>query len=100
LKLDLKINIGNGNLYGRASNDQNSYRINIQEALEKKLIIPTELHAKSRQGSILFETETGNEVYADCSIIKQEEIDMILLYTDIDTLIKLTKDIPTTMELY
>jgi hypothetical protein len=100
LKLDLKINIGNGNLYGRASNDQSSYRINIQEASEKKIIIPTELRSKSRQGPILFETETGNEVYADCSIIKQEEIDMILLYTDIDTLIKLTKDIPTTMELY
>ena len=55
---------------------------------------------KSRQRSVLFETETRNEVYVDCSIIKQEEIDMILLYTDIDTLIKLTKDIPTTIEVY
>jgi hypothetical protein len=55
---------------------------------------------KSRQRSVLFETETGNEVYVDCGIIRQEQIDMIFLYTDIDTLIKLTKDIATSMELY
>jgi hypothetical protein len=73
-----------------------SYKINIQESLENKLILPNELQIESRQGSVLFETEKRKEVTVKCEIV-DEPTDMILLYTDIQTLMNLTKDFPTTM---
>ncbi|HEY7079741.1 MAG TPA: hypothetical protein VH500_08570 [Nitrososphaeraceae archaeon] len=64
---------------------------NIQESLETKLIVPFQLRIGSTQGS-LFETEKRKEVSLPCEI-REEETDMILLYTDIHTLMNLTKDL-------
>jgi hypothetical protein len=96
LKLNLTVNLGNGYIYGTAYMGSKSYKINIQESLENKLILPNELQIESSQGSVLFETEKRKEVTVKCKIV-DEPTDMILLYTDIQTLMNLTKDFPTTM---
>ena len=96
MKLNLKVNLGNGYIYGTASNDSKAYKINIQESLEAKLILPDELQIGSTQGSLIFGTEKRKEVSIQCKV-RNEETDMILLYTDIQTLMNLTKDLPITM---
>lgn len=90
------MNLGNGYIYGTASSDSKAYKINIQESLEAMLILPDELQIGSARGSLFFETEKRKEVSIQCKV-KNEETDMILLYTDIQTLMNLTKDLPTTM---
>ena len=98
MKLSLKVNLGNGYIYGTAYSDSKAYKINIQESLEAKLILPDELQIGSTQGTILFETEKRKEVSVQ-SKFRSEGTDMILLYTDIHTLMNLTKDLPTTMRI-
>ena len=95
LKFDLTVNLGDGYIYGSAYFGSKPFKINIQEALENKLILPSELQIESNLGYVLFETEK-KEVRVQCKII-DEAPDMILLYTDIQTLVYLTKDLPTTM---
>ena len=92
----MTVNLGNGYIYGTAYFGSKSFKINIQEALENKLILPEELQTESSRGNVLFGTE--KEVRVQCKII-DEATDMILLYTDIQTLMNLTKDLPTTMRL-
>jgi hypothetical protein len=94
LKFDLTVNLGGGYIYGSAYFGSKPFKINIQEALENKLI-PSELQIESNLGYVLFETEK-KEVRVQCKII-DEAPDMILLYTDIQTLVYLTKDLLTTM---
>ena len=94
--LILEVTLGNGYIYGRASNNQKSYKINIQEALESHMVLPKELQIRSKEESILFETETGYNISLQLSI-KEVETDMILVYADIDALMKLAKNLPIRM---
>ena len=98
LKLNLTVNLGDGYIVGSAYFGQKSFKINIQESMENKLIVPEELQIYSGLGNVLFETERKNEIGMQCKII-DDATDMILLYTDIQTLMKLTKDLPTTMSI-
>ena len=96
--LKLKVNLGNGYIYGRASNNQKSYKIKIQEDSDSHMVLPKELQINSKEGSILFTTETG--VYISLQLSFEEiETDMILVYTDIDKLVKLSKNFPVQMEI-
>ena len=96
--LNLKVNLGNGYIHGIASNNQKSFKINIQEGSEIHMVIPEELQVNSKEGSIFFTTEAGYDISLQLSF-KKLETDMILIYTDIDTLMKLAKDLPIKMEI-
>ncbi|ALI34792.1 hypothetical protein NMY3_00582 [Candidatus Nitrosocosmicus oleophilus] len=96
--LNLKVDLGNGYIHGIASNNQKSFKINIQEGSEIHMVIPEELQVNSKEGSIFFTTEAGYDISLQLSF-KKLETDMILIYTDIDTLMKLAKDLPIQMEI-
>jgi hypothetical protein len=96
LKLNLTVNLGDGYISGSAYFGQKSFKINIQESLENKLVIPDDLQIDSGPGYVQFETEKNQEMQVKCKI-RDEPTDMILFYIDIQTLMKLTKDLPTTM---
>ena len=96
--LNIKVNLGNGYIHGIASNNQKSFKINIQEGSEIHMVIPEELQVNSKEGSIFFTTEAGYDISLQLSF-KKLETDMILIYTDIDTLMKLAKDLPIQMEI-
>ena len=95
---NLKVDLGNGYIHGIASNNQKSFKINIQEGSEIHMVIPEELQVNSKEGSIFFTTEAGYDISLQLSF-KKLETDMILIYTDIDTLMKLAKDLPIQMEI-
>ena len=57
LKLDLTVNLGDGYIYGSAYFGSKPFKVNIQEALENKRILPSELQIESNLGYVLFETE-------------------------------------------
>lgn len=96
--LNIKVNLGNGYIHGIAINNQKSYKINIQEGSEIHMVVPEELQVSSKEGSILFTTETGYDISLQLRF-KKMETDMILIYTDIDTLMKLAKNLPIQMEI-
>lgn len=96
--LNLKVDLGNGYIHGIASNNQKSFKINIQEGSEVHMVIPEELQVNSKEGSIFFTTEAGYDISLQLSF-KKLETDMILIYTDIDTLMKLAKNLPIQMEI-
>lgn len=96
--LNLKVDLGNGYIHGIASNNQKSFKINIQEGSEIHMVIPEELQVNSKEGSIFFTTEAGYDISLQLSF-KKLETDMILIYTDIDTLMKLAKNLPIKMEI-
>lgn len=96
LKLSLAVNLGDGYISGTANLGQKSFKINIQESLENKLVIPDDLQIDSGPGNVLFETEKNEEVLVKCKIL-DEPTDMILVYIDIQALMQLSKDLPTTM---
>lgn len=96
--LNLKVSLGNGYVHGIASNIQKSYKINIQEGSEIHMVLPEELQISFKEGSIFFTTESGEDISLKLSI-KKMETDMILVYTDIDTLMKLAKNLPIQMEI-
>jgi len=98
LKLNLTVNLGDGYIFGSAYFGEKLFKINIQESMENKLIVPEELQIDLGLGNVLFETEKKNEIGVQCKII-DDATDMILLYTDIQTLMKLTKDLPTAMSI-
>jgi hypothetical protein len=56
LKFDLTVNLGDGYIYGSAYFGSKPFKINIQEALENKLILPSGLQIESNLGYVLFET--------------------------------------------
>lgn len=95
---NLKVDLGNGYIHGIASNNQKSFKINIQEGSEVHMVIPEELQVNSKEGSIFFTTEAGYDISLQLSF-KKLETDMILIYTDIDTLMKLAKNLPIQMEI-
>ena len=96
--LNIKVNLGNGYIHGIASNNQKSFKINIQEGSEIHMVIPEELQVNSKEGSIFFTTEAGYDISLQLSF-KKLETDMILIYTDIDTLMKLANNLPIQMEI-
>ncbi|HEY7082421.1 MAG TPA: hypothetical protein VH500_22245 [Nitrososphaeraceae archaeon] len=100
LKLNLTVNLGDGYISGSAYFGQKSFKINIQESYHSigKLVIPDDLQIDEGPGYVLFETEKNEEIRVECKIL-DEPTDMILFYIDIQTLMKLTKDLPTTMSI-
>ena len=97
--INLELNIGDGSLYGNANiNSESSFKINIQEGIDLTTIIPEGLNVNPGQSVISFNTENGKRIVVR-STVKKEDTDMIQIFTDIDTLVQLTKDIPLNMEI-
>jgi hypothetical protein len=95
---NLNLSIANGSLQGDATTKSMTYSINIQEGRESTLIVPTNLKSYTGRALISFDTETEKNKILVRGNVKQEDTDMILLYTNIDTLIELTKRLPIAME--
>jgi hypothetical protein len=97
VKLNLNLNIGNGYLDGDATTDSMSYKINIQQGWpDTTLIVPSDLNLNAGQTSISFYTESGNQILLRTNV-KNEDTDMIRLFTSLETLVQLTKGLPTVM---
>jgi hypothetical protein len=97
--INLELNTGDGSLYGNANiNSESSFKINIQEGIDLTTIIPEDLNVNLGQAVISFNTENGKRI-AVRSKIKKEDTDMIQIFTNLDTLVELTKDIPLNMEI-
>ena len=80
IKLNLTVNLGDGYISGSAYFGQKSFKINIQESLENKLVIPDDLQIDSSTGYVLFETEKNEQMQVKCKII-DEPTDMIELFS-------------------
>lgn len=99
MKLNLNLNIGNGYLDGDATTDSMSYKINIQQGWpDTTLILPSDLNLNAGQTSISFYTESGNQILLRTNV-KNEDTDMIRLFTSLETLVQLTKGLPTAMDI-
>jgi hypothetical protein len=101
MKLNLNLNLGDGYLYGDATTTESmsSYKINIQQGWpDTALIMPTGLNQNPGQKSISFYTESGNQILLRGNL-KNEDTDMIRLFTNMDTLIQSTNRLPTSMEI-
>jgi hypothetical protein len=97
--INLKLNLGDGSLYGNANiNNESSFEINIQEGIDSTIIIPEDLNTNPGQAVISFNTENGKRMLMT-SNVKKEDTDMIQIFTNLDTLVELTKNIPLTMEI-
>jgi osmotically-inducible protein OsmY len=99
MKLNLNLKLGNGYLYGDATTTESiSYKINIQQGWpDTTLIVPSDLNQNPGQKSISFYTESGNQILR--GNVKNEDTDMIRLFTNLDTLVQLTKRLPTAMDI-
>ena len=95
---DLNLSIANGSLQGDATTKSMNYNINIQEGRESTLIVPTNLKSYTGRALISFDTETEKNKILVSGTVKEEDIDMIQLYTNVDALIELTKRLPIAME--
>jgi hypothetical protein len=95
---NLNLSIANGSLQGNATTKSMTYNINIQEGIEPTLVVPTNLKSYTGRALISFDTETEKNKILVKGNVKKEDTDMILLYTNIDTLIELTKRLPISME--
>jgi hypothetical protein len=101
VKLNLNLNIGNGYLDGDATTtDSMSYKINIQQGWpDTTIIVPSDLNLNAGQTSISFYTpEPGNQILLRTNV-KNEDTDMIRLFTSLETLVQLTKRLPTAMDI-
>jgi hypothetical protein len=99
MKLNLNLNLGDSYLYGDATSESMSYKINIQQGWpDTTLIMPTALNQNSGQKSISFYTDSGDQILLRCNV-KNEDTDMIRLFTNLDTLIQLTKRLPGAMNI-
>jgi hypothetical protein len=97
--INLKLNLGDGSLSGNASvNGDSSFEINIQEGIDSTTIIPNDLNVNPGQALISFNTENGKLVQVR-SNVRKEDTDLIQVFTNLDTLVELTKNIPVTMEI-
>jgi hypothetical protein len=98
VKLSLELNVGDGYLVGNAANDLGSYKINIQQGWpDTTLIMPIDLKLDAEKGLIVFDTEMGNQIHLKAKL-KNEDTDMIRLFTDLDTLRNLVKRSPIAMD--
>lgn len=99
VKLNLNLNIGDGYLLGNATNDLGFYKINIQQGWpDTTLIMPIDLKLDEGQGLIVFDTERGSQIPLKAKL-KNEDTDMIRLFTDLDTLRDLVKRSPVAMDI-
>ena len=99
MRLRLDLNIGNGYLDGNAANDSMSCKINIQQGWPvTMLIVPTVLRINAGQALITFDTEKGNQILVKAKL-KNQDTDMIQLFTDLETLVDLTKKFPIAMDI-
>jgi hypothetical protein len=100
MKLNLNLNLGDGYLHGDATTTESmSYKINIQQGWpDTTLIMPTALNQNPGQKSISFYTDSGNQILLRVNV-KNEDTDMIRLFTNMDTLVQLTKRLPTAMDI-
>jgi hypothetical protein len=99
VKLSLDLNMGDGYLIGNAASDITSYKINIQQGWpDTTLIVPNELNLNAGQALIVFETGMGNQIPLKANL-KNEDTDMIRLFTDLETLRDLVKRSPVAMEI-
>jgi hypothetical protein len=99
MRLRLDLNIGNGYLDGNAANDSMSCKINIQQGWpDTMLIVPTDLRINAGQALITFDTEKGNQILVKAKL-KNQDTDMIQLFTDLETLVDLTKKFPIAMDI-
>ena len=99
MKLNLKLNIGDGYLNGDAATDSLSYKINIQQGWpDIALIVPSDLKLNAGKTLITFDTEKGNQILVKANL-KHEDTDMIRLFTDLETLRDLTKKFPVAMDI-
>jgi len=76
-----------------------TYNINIQEGTDSTLIVPDELKSFTGQARISFDTEAEKNKILVRGNVKKEGIDTILLYTNLDTLVELTKTLPIAMDI-
>jgi hypothetical protein len=56
------------------------------------------LRINARQALITFDTEKGNQILVKAKL-KNEDTDMIRLFTDLETLVDLTKKFPIAMDI-
>jgi hypothetical protein len=99
MKLNLNLNLGDGYLHGDATSESMSYKINIQQGWpDTTLIMPAALNQNSGQKSISFYNDSGNQILLTANV-KNEDTDMIRLFTNIDTLVQLTKRLPRAMSI-
>ena len=96
---NLNLSIANGSLQGDATAKSMTYNINIQEGRESTLIVPNNLKSYTGRALISFDTETEKNKILVRGNVKEEDTDMIQLYTNVDTLIELTKRLPIAMEI-
>jgi hypothetical protein len=62
------------------------------------LIVPSDLRINARQALITFDTEKGNQILVKTKL-KNEDTDMLRLFTDLETLVDLTKKFPIAMDI-
>ena len=99
MKLSLDLNVGDGYLVGNATSDLGSYKINIQQGWpDTTLIMPIDLKLDVGTSIIVFDTEMGNQIHLKAKL-KNEDTDMIRLFTDLDTLRNLVKKSPIAMDI-
>ena len=100
MKLNLNLNLGDGYIHGDAiTTESMSYKINIQQGWpDTTLIVPSDLNQNAGQKSISFYTDLGNQIRLRGNV-KNEDTDMIRLFTNLDTLEQLTKRLPTAMDI-
>jgi hypothetical protein len=98
VKLTLDLSVGDGYLVGSAANDLGSYKTNIQQGWpDTTLIMPIDLKLDAGKGLIVFDTEMGSQIHLKAKL-KNEDTDMIRLFTDLDTLRNLVKRSPIAMD--
>jgi len=73
-------------------------RINATGYIYTTLIVSTGLNQNPGQKSISFYTESGSQILLKGNV-KNEDTDMIRLFTNLDTLVQLSKRIPTAMDI-
>ena len=99
MRLSLDLNLGDGYLIGNADSDFGSFKINIQQGWpDTTLIVPTELKLNAGQALIVFETGVGDQIPLKANL-KNEDTDMIRLFTDLETLRDLVKRSPVAMDI-
>src|SRR5215510_16498790 len=99
MRLKLNLDIGNGLLSGNAANDSMCCKINIQQGWpDVMLIVPSDLRINAGKALITFDTEKGNQILVKAKL-KNEDTDMIQLFTDLETLVDLTKKFPVAMDI-
>jgi hypothetical protein len=62
------------------------------------LIVPSDLKLNAGQALIVFDTERGNQIPLKANL-KNEDTDMIQLFTDLETLRDLVKRSPIAMDM-